>query len=658
MPWNLLPPRNYRKFIQYFRTSGRAINLGFLVFPIIVFFMVREISDSDMWFHLAVGKQILATGSLPTFDQLSLLNYGQPVSAHLWLFQTVLAAGYPLGAGWWLQGVQVVLLSLTLFIVYRTTRRWTSPNLAWLMLLAVVIASAERFTVRPELVSFIMIALYYYRLQQGKYHSPVEIIFFFILQEIWTNSHGIFVIGPFLAGCYLAEALLKGVMGKGYKDARSLGILTAVLTAACIVTPNGWENISYAWRLFAESNPLAPQISNSTHEMAAALGEVSRTMLPFWFYFFLIVAFLVSLVATALHCRRQLPVARTMIGFALLAASMTGMKNMPLFAIVAAPLITENLSTLGNIRLHRICAAAIAAAMAIAAIVWSPRPALNYLANWAPYRFGLGLSTDYVPVGLPPFLDQIGFYGPIYNSMDQGGFYAYHNYPKRIPFYDSRLQDYKPEEIIAASEAVSRAARNPEGWHTLLRRYDFRGVLLCNTPDNREAAGLLPHLAKNAGWRLIYLDQAASFWIRVDQGNLPPPVGRTSMESLVANLNNFAQAENINFFLEKTGYYPDLRLKLLEQANRKWQNAIFLADLGLIKLKAGNTAEAEQLFLRLLRKNPESRLTLATLAQIALFKGDRAAAEKYLEKALHYYPDDAELLQNLELVQNYRKSAR
>jgi Tfp pilus assembly protein PilF len=130
------------------------------------------------------------------------------------------------------------------------------------------------------------------------------------------------------------------------------------------------------------------------------------------------------------------------------------------------------------------------------------------------------------------------------------------------------------------------------------------------------------------------------------------------MESLVANLNNFAQAENINFFLEKTGYYPDLRLKLLEQANRKWQNAIFLADLGLIKLKAGNTAEAEQLFLRLLRKNPESRLTLATLAQIALFKGDRAAAEKYLEKALHYYPDDAELLQNLELVQNYRKSAR
>jgi hypothetical protein len=645
MSWNFLHTCNYRKFI----------NLGFLAFPIIVFFMVREVSDSDMWFHLAVGKQILATGSLPTFDQLSLLNFGQPVSAHLWLFQTVLAAGYPLGAGWWLQGVQVVIWSLTLFIVYRSIRIWSSANVAWLMLLSLVIASAERFTVRPELVSFIMIALYYYRLQQGKYHSPVEIICFFILQEIWTNSHGIFVIGPFLTGCYLVEALLKGIMGKGYKDARSLGILTAVVTAACIITPNGWENISYAWRLFAESNPMAPQISNSTHEMAASLGEVSRTLLPFWFYFFLIVAFLVTLVTSVFHCWRQIPVARTMIGVALLAASLTGMKNMPLFAIVAAPLITENLSILGSIRLQRMSAAAIAAAIAVAAMVWSPRPALDYLTFWAPYRFGLGLSTDYVPVGLPPFLDKIGFYGPIYNSMDQGGFYEYHGYPKRIPFYDSRLQDYKPEEIIAASEAVSGATRNPAGWLALLRRYDFRGVLLCNTPDNREAAGLLPYLAANGGWRLIYLDKAASFWLREDQLNLPPPVDRTSVESLAANLNNFAQAENLNFFLEKTGFYPELRLKLLEQAASNWQNVIFLADLGLIKLKEGKTAEAEQLFLRLLRKNPESRLTLATLAQIALFKDNRAAAEKYLKKALHYYPDDAELKQNLELVQNYRK---
>lgn len=632
--------------------TGAFPNWGLLVVPIIAFFLIRQVSDSDMWFHMAVGKQILAAGSLPATDQLSLLNFGQPVYAHLWLFQTLLAAGYPLGGAWWLQGVQVVLLSLTLFIVYRTTRIRTSANTAWLLLLAVAIASSERFTVRPELVSFIMIALYYCRLQQGKYHSSVDIIVFFIMQEIWTNSHGIFVIGPFLTGCYFAEALLKGFMGKGYKDARSLGILTAVVTTACVVTPNGWENIQYAWRLFVESNPMAPRLSNATHEMAAALGEVSRTMLPFWFYLFLIVAFLFSLLAVALHRRRQLPLARTMIGLALLAASMTGMKNIPVFALVAAPLIGEYLSLLDSDRLRRTCAAAIAATMTIAVLVWSPRPALTYLATWVPYRFGLGLSADYVPVGLPAFLDKTGFSGPIFNSMDQGGFYEYHGYPGRIPFYDSRLQDYNPKELIAAYEAVVNANQNPAGWYALERRYGFRGILLGNLPDDKEASGLLPLLSADPAWRPVYVDYAASFWMKTDQGHLPPAIDSGYVKNLVNGVSNFAQAENIDFLLEKTGLYPELRIILLEKAVRQWENTAFLINLGLIKLQSGNLPEAEKLFLRVLRLKPDSRLTLTTLAQIALYRNDRAMAEKYLRKALKYYPRDADLQHNLDTVLN------
>lgn len=625
---------------------------GIVVIPLIAFFMIRKISDSDMWFHMAVGKQILAAGALPVTDQLSLLNYGQPVKAYLWFFQILAAAGYPLAGFWWLHFLQITILSLTLFFVFRSARVWSDSTTAWLLLLAAVIACSERFSLRPEIVSTLMIALYYYRLQQGNYHLPVELTTFFMLQVIWTNSHGIFVIGPVLTGCYLTEAVLKGMTGKGYKGAKSLGTLTGITAAACLVTPYGTGNIRYAWRLLVESNPLAPKLSNSTYEMGAALGAVSRTLLPFWFYLFLIIGFFVSLLAAFLYRRKQLSIARTLIGFSLLAASLTGMKNMPVFALVAVPLIAENLSLLDKTRIRRLCYACIGTAMAVAATIWSPRPAIQHLKTWVPYRFGLGLSTDYVPLNLPDFLHRINFSGPIFNSMEQGGFYEYHGAPGRIPFYDSRLQDYNPQSVIATFEAVVNAAQNPAPWHALERRYAFRGLLLGNLPDDREAAGLLPLLTADPGWRLVYLDYAASFWLRTDEGNLSPAQSKASIEQLVDSSSNFAQAENINFFLEKTGQYPEIRLKLLEKAAGQWENAELLISLGQIRMQSGDYDDAEKLFLRVLRYKPDSRVTLTTIAQLALFRNDRHTAEKHLRRALRHYPRDPELLENLNTILN------
>jgi len=644
----LLPTSHQDNDSKDSRWSGTNFYPALVIIPIVAFFLLRQISDSDMWFHLAVGKLILATGSLPATDQLSLLNLGQPVHAYLWFFQILAAAGYPLAGFWWLHSLQLAFLSLTLYFVFRSARVWSSSTTAWLLLLAAVIASSERFSLRPEIVSLLMIAVYYFRLQQGKYRSLSELASFFILQIIWTNSHGIFVIGPFLTFCYFAEALLKGLTGRGYKDARSAGILTGLTAVACIVTPYGLGNIKYAWRLFAESNPLSPELSNSTYEMAAALGQISRTLLPFWFYFFLIVTFLTSLLAVVLYRREQLSIARTLIGFSLLAASLSGMKNMPVFAIVAVPLIAENLSLLGSMKINRLCGAIIVAA-------WSPRPAIQHLKAWVPYRFGLGLSADYVPLKLPQFLDGIAFSGPVFNSMDQGGFYEYHGYPARIPFYDSRLQDYQPQNVIAVYEAVVYASRNPAAWRALERRFAFRGILLGNLPDDREAAGLLPLLAADPSWRLVYLDYAASFWLRADQSTLPPAIDRNALNNLVDNSANFAQAENINFFLEKTGQYPQLRLKLLEKAVRQWENTELLISLGQLEMQSGNYGAAEKHFLRVLGYKPDSRLTLTTLAQLSLYRNDRITAEKRLRQALRHYPHDAELLENLNTIVNDKR---
>ena len=647
--------RNCRNPFQQERAL--SVIIGLLVVLVISFFLVCQVSEYDIWYHMAMGQQILGNGKLPVIDNLSQFNLGRPIHAHLWLFQIVAASGYAFASFWWLQAMQILIWGATFYFVYRSTRVWTTPLVAWLLLLTAAIACEERFSIRPEIVSYLMIALFYWRLQQKKYHSTAEIALIAALQWIWTNSHGLFPIGPFLVGCYLIGALIKGKPARESGEIRSLVILTAGVSLACLITPNGLENIRYAWLLVTTASPMASEMfkfdSYAMYELASPLGETSRHLIPFWFYLPLMAAFLITLTAAARNRWQDLPFERIIIALAMLATSMTGMRNMPLFVIVAAPLTAELLSLLGSAFMKRVCWSAVASIVVITALFWSPRPALNQLMTWTPYRFGIGLSTDYIPWGLPAFLDRLNFSGPIFNSQTLGGFYSYHGYQKRIPFYDYRLEDYDQSELLKIYKATFTAVAQPSGWKNLMQRYGFQGILLENG-STTETAGLLPLISSDPNWRLVYLDYAASFWIRADVDQASPAIDSAAVKNLVAGMSNAVQAENLDSFLEQSGLYQEIRPELLEVATRRWDNTVLLTNAGIINMRAGNLDEAEQLFKRLQRIKPNSRVTLATLAQIELIRGNREAAERYLRKALKRYPNDPDLRQNLDTVLNAR----
>jgi uncharacterized membrane protein YhaH (DUF805 family) len=497
-----------------------------------------------------------------------------------------------------------------------------------------------------------MVSFFYLRLLHKQHQTGRDIALLVILQVIWTNSHGVFVIGPFLAGCYLLEALIHGIRGHGYTRVRSLGILTSLLAAACLVTPYGLDSLRFAWLIASQVTPEGPSFFKSVYELKSPLGDSSRKTIAFWFYLTLIVSFLITLVALALTRRREIPLARSAIVATLLAISLTGIRNMPLFAIVAAPIIAEYLSLLGASRHRRLCGALITAMLGTATLVWSPRPAFNHLVTWVPYRFGVGISPDYIPVGLPRYLNMIGFSGPIFNSQTLGGFYAFHGYPARLPFYDGRLESYDPQELEQVASVAANASSRPDDWNGLLDRYGFQGLLLEH--GSSEASGLLPLIASGSDWRLVYLDQAASFWLRTRRANLPPEVDESIISGLVNQVQNYVQAENLDFFLDKYTRYPDLRLVLLERANSRWGTAYFTRNLGLLQLNMGKLGAAEMTFQGLLKRYPKSLKTLTTLSQIALLRGDIKSAEEYMNRAVRYYPNDPELRENLALI---RKAA-
>lgn len=615
---------------------------------IIGVFLVRQVSEYDVWFHLALGKEILRNG-LPATDRFTLLGMGRPLHDSQWLFQVLLTAGYRIAGFWWLEAVQVILWGMAFWFTYRSTRKWTSPLGAWMLLLVTAIACEERFTIRPEIVTYVMVAVFSWRLQQGKYRSWFDIALLAGLQVIWANSHGVFVIGPFLVGCYLVAAIIEGIRGEGYTEACSLGIAAGAVTAGCLMTPYGWKSLQFAWLLFTEVGPKASPVLKSIGEMESPFLASSLSSIAFWCYLTLIILLLVTWLGMLLKQRRELSLARTLVAFALLAISMTARRNLPLFALVAAPLVAENLSLLGTDRLRRICGALAVAVMVTIGLVWSPRPAFQYLRTEIPYRFGVGMSSDYAPLELPAFLDRIGFAGQVFNSHSLGGFYGYYGFPDRIPFYDARLEAVDQQEMHRVFETIDHAQDQPAPWHEFVRHYDIRGLLLEHV--SREAAGLLPLVSSDPAWRLVYLDNAASFWLRTDQSRLPPSLVESGVADIATRTTNFAQEENLDVFLDKTGRYPEVRLALLERLSRRYgKSKSVLTELGLLQVRLGRLTEADRTFHKLLASNPKERTTLTTLAQIALMRGDESSAESYLLKALSYYPDDPDLKDNLAKV--------
>lgn len=629
------------------KIQNKTWPLGLLVTTIIGFFLINKVSEYDIWFHLTMGKEIIRSGAVLVKDSFSLLNLGRPYHDSQWLFQVLMAAGYGVAGFWWLQMAQVAAWGGTLLCMFKTCRTWASANAAWVTVLVVALACADRFIVRPELVTVLMLSLFYWLLQQSRCRSWREMALLALLQVIWANSHGVFVIGPFLVGCYLVEALLQKWQGRKDVYVRELGILLGVVLAAGLLTPHGLEGFRFAWLLMMEASPAASKLFEHVYELKSPFAADSRGTLVFWCYFALLAGWVVTLAGVLWSCRKHLPLARTLIAAGMLALSLAGIRNIPLFALVAAPLTVECMSLLQP-ALRRRLVAAVAAVLAIAMLLWPLRPAFDQLANWYPYRFGVGLSRDYVPLGLPRFLDQLNFSGPVYNTQSLGGFYEFHGYPRRVPFFDGRFEAYEPNALLAVYEAATSASADPARWNALLQKHGFRALLLEN--GSNDATGLLPVISKNGQWRLVYLDHAASFWLRDDYPSPPQEIGEADVALLVDQVASYANMENLFLFLEKTGLYPELRIKLIEQGGQRWVSDLILVNLGLQQLQAGAVERAEQTFKHLLGRSPRSQTTLATLAQIALARGNAPAAEKYLLLGLKYYPNDANLRENLETV--------
>jgi hypothetical protein len=166
--------------------------------------------NSDVWLHLAAGKRLVSGQYTPGSDPFSYSAADRPWVNHSWLVDAVSYLLYG-GDGAVLGVVKAVVVALALGLVI-AIRRPGYPLWPWAVVAGVaVVAGAPQFALRPLVASMLFLAVTLFLLfrlphKPGSWRFPIAIgvTFWF-----WANSDPWFFVGPMTLALLVVGNLIE-----------------------------------------------------------------------------------------------------------------------------------------------------------------------------------------------------------------------------------------------------------------------------------------------------------------------------------------------------------------------------------------------------------------------------------------------------------------
>ncbi len=228
------------ELIHFFQDIRRILLV--LVFLLVFFIVLSPPQDADMWWHLAAGKKMVEEAKILTTDTFSYTHDAEPWTNAFWLSDIVLFLAYKFGGYLGLTLLTATVAVCTMSILYRHARDAPLPIILFVILLG-TLAIAPVWTPRPQIFSFLLLAILDYGLTGSKaffLKRPWMLIVFFIL---WANIHGGFIWGFLLVLAFSIGKGLDNLLKRGdslsFGELGQLGMWTLLSALAVGINPNG-----------------------------------------------------------------------------------------------------------------------------------------------------------------------------------------------------------------------------------------------------------------------------------------------------------------------------------------------------------------------------------------------------------------------------------
>jgi len=474
------------------------------------------LGDGDTGWHIRTGEWIVANHAVPTHDVFSFAKPGGQWFAWEWLSDVVFSGLNSVGGLRAVVLLSILLLCATFSVVFWLVRRKANPVVALAVTLVGAAASSVHWLARPHLFTMLFLALFLAALERGRAgHTRTAGVPYWLLLPllaiVWTNLHGGFVVGIALVAVYGAGEWLKVVFTPdrearwaAARRALRYWLVAGACLAASLVNPYTWRLHVHLWQYLRDdyaSQHIVEFFSLSFHHPVAIFFEallLAAAVSAFWY--------------ASRGCFIECLLLLVWCHAALLAA-----RNIPLFAIVAAPLVGAALQALlerlpqlevaGWLRaagarfnavaaslaetdsLPRWHAVSVAGVALVAALLFAPAPPKRFRAEYDPESYPAGAVE--VLRGMTP--------ARIFTSDVWGDYLIWRLYPANRVFVDGR-SDYYGADF---EEKYFDVMNVKYDWEKVLAGFGVDTILL---PTNAPLAGALKESRR---WRVAYDDGVA-----------------------------------------------------------------------------------------------------------------------------------------------------
>jgi tetratricopeptide (TPR) repeat protein len=517
--------------------------------------------DTDIWFHLRAGREMLAGHGIPRVDSYIFAVTGAEWIDLHWAFQIAAAWLYARG-GFAALTIAAATLAATAagIALVGTTRRRSVMVSVWCFLPAVFVMSA-RFYPRPEMVSLACLAAFLCILHHAA-RNPRLLWLLVPVQFVWVNVQGLFVLGPIVLATWLADRAIRGAVFREPRVTRQLVAACFGVVLVCFINPYGWKGVAFPLTLFQRMSTERGFYGQQIGELMSVPDVVLRTGISSVYLrisFLLLAAagasFLLLRRRTALFWFRFL----TFVAFAVL--GVLAVRNQPQFALVAGAVLAWNVGDWHATRLpsslvQRASVRIVTSAILVGLMLWVATGQFYAYAGEARVT-GLGEHPHWYGHDAARFAAQPDMpRNFVAYHEGQAAVLEFHMRPEQRVFVDPRLEVAPRnafEQYYDIASAMAR--RDPRGIEQLLQLPQPLGMLVNHsTHFNVEAA-----LLGDPRWQCIWFDAVAGVYVAGTDGAFnarhaidfgakyfgPRAAVRQTDSSVVATMAQLQEAEGL-----------------------------------------------------------------------------------------------------------------
>jgi hypothetical protein len=473
------------------------------------------LGDCDTGWHIRTGEWIAAHHRVPLQDVFSYSKPGDPWFAWEWLSDVLFAWIHGHGGLQALVLFTILLICTVFLLLYRLVRSKSNVIIAVVLTTFAAAAASIHWLARPHLFTLLFLTLFYNALEnvragRTRVLGVPYLAAFPLATVLWTNLHGGFFVGIILifgygVGEFLEVLLAEEVTGPAaWKKCRSYFLSGAACAAASLVNPYTWHLHAHMAKYLLDpwnGGHIAEFLSPNFHHPAAIFLEA-----------------LLVLGGTAVYQGIRRRRFTEVVLFGMWAhAMLLAQRNIPIFAIVAAPMAAEAvqywLASAGQwnvaawmrravAKFNQLAAdaaafedgtrwhvASVAGVALVAALLWAPNP---------PRLFRAEFNPSYYPARALPMLRQDAK-ARIFTNDEWGDYLIWSLYPGHQVFVDGR-SDFYGDNFEASYADILNVK---DGWEKTLSRFGVNTILL---PPDAPLAGALKLSSR---WSVAYDDGIA-----------------------------------------------------------------------------------------------------------------------------------------------------